>query len=114
MMLTTEKLTAMKAALKDGKAVQAMGGIVKTVAQSDKIGFDWVNTTINDVVVMREYREQENPVGTSAENPIPYTEGETPLINNAFYLVDGAIKVWMEEWVDWTSSGKETEAADGE
>ena len=63
---------------------------------------------------MREYSEQENPVGASAENPIPYTEGETPLINNAFYLVDGAVKVWMEEWVDWTSSGKETEAADGE
>ena len=113
MMLTTEKLTAMKAALKDGKAVQAMGGIVKTVTQSDKLGFDWVNTTINDVVVMREYREQESPAGTSAENPIPYTEG-TPLINNAFYLVDGVVKVWMEEWVDWTKSGEETEAANGE
>ena len=50
--------------------------------------------------VRKDYIEQDNPVGTSAENPIPYSEG-VPLINNAYYLVDGVIKVWMEEWVDW-------------
>lgn len=55
---------------------------------------------MNDVEVRKDYIEQENPVGTSAENPIPYSEG-VPLINNAYYLVDGVIKVWMEEWVDW-------------
>ena len=39
-------------------------------------------------------------VGTSADNPIEYTEG-VPLINNAFYRVDGVIKVYMDGWVDW-------------
>lgn len=99
-MMNSEKLNAMKAALQDGKVVQAMGGIVKTREQSDKLGFDWVSTSINDVVVMREYIEQENPVGTSADNPIVYEEG-VPLINNAFYSVDGTVKVWMDGWVDW-------------
>lgn len=99
-MMNSEKLNAMKAAMRDGKAVQAMGGITTTTEQSDKLGFDWVNTVINDVVVKREYIEQENPVGTSADNPIEYTEGMA-LIDNAFYLVDGTIKVWMGEWVDW-------------
>lgn len=99
-MMNSEKLNAMKAALQDGKVVQSMGGIVKAREQSDKLGFDWETTSINDVVVLREYIEQENPVGTSADNPIVYTEG-MPLINNAFYLVDGTVKVWMDGWVDW-------------
>lgn len=95
-----EKLAAIKGAVKDGKLVQAAGGIAVTEAQSDKLGFDWKIYSVNDVVVRKDYIEQENPVGTSAENPIEYTEG-MPLINNAFYRVDGAIKVWMNEWVDW-------------
>lgn len=99
-MMNCEKLAAMKNAMKDGKAVQALGGIGKSREQSDKLGFDWENTVVNDVVVKREYVEQEDPVGTSADNPIVYAEG-VPLINNAFYLVDGKVKVWMEEWVDW-------------
>ena len=36
----------------------------------------------------------------AADNPIEYTEG-VPLINNAFYRVDGVIKVYMDGWVDW-------------
>lgn len=99
-MMTTEKLSAMKGAIKDGKLVQAAGGITVTMAQSDKLGFDWQITSVNDVVVRKDYVEQEAPVGTSAENPIEYVEG-APLINNAFYRVDGVIKVWMNEWVDW-------------
>ena len=99
-MMTTEKLSAVKGAVKDGKLVQAAGGITQHTEQSDKLGFDWRVTSVNDVVVRKDYIEQENPVGTSAENPIPYSEG-VPLINNAYYLVDGVIKVWMEEWVDW-------------
>ena len=50
--------------------------------------------------VRKDYVEQENPVGTSADNPIEYTGG-VPLINNAFYRVDGVIKVYMDGWVDW-------------
>lgn len=99
-MMNSKKLNEMKAALQDGKTVQAMGGIVKKREQSDKLGFDWLSASINDVVVRREYIEQENPVGTSADNPIVYTEG-TPLISNAFYSVGKAIKVWMDNWVDW-------------
>lgn len=80
--------------------VQTLGGFTYTTTQSDKLGYDWRNTILNDVVVAREYVEQPDALGTSADNPIIYTEG-TPLINNAFYSVDGVIKVWMEEWVDW-------------
>lgn len=99
-MMTTEKLSAVKGAVKDGKLVQAAGGITQHTEQSDKLGFDWKITSVNDVVVRKDYIEQENPVGTSAENPIEYADG-VPLINNAFYRVSGAIKVWMNEWVDW-------------
>ena len=99
-MMTTEKLSAVKGAVRDGKLVQAAGGITVTEEQSDKLGFDWKIVSVNDVVVRKEYIEQTTPVGTSAENPIEYADG-VPLINNAYYLVDGVIKVWMEEWVDW-------------
>lgn len=99
-MMNSEKLVAMQAVIRDGKIVQSLGGITTTMEQSDKLGFNWVNTVINDVVVKREYVEQKHPVGTSAENPIIYVDGMV-LINNAFYLVDGSVKVWMEEWVDW-------------
>lgn len=75
--------------------------LVHTVTtQSDKLGFDWVETYVGDIIVKKEYIEQENPVGTSADNPIEYTEG-VELIDNAFYLVGGSVKVWMGEWVDW-------------
>lgn len=99
-MMTTEKLNALKVAIRDGKLVQNAGGITAITEQSDKLGFDWKVYSVNDVVVRRDYIEQETSVGTSAENPIEYTGG-LPLINNAFYRVDGAIKVWMGEWIDW-------------
>ncbi len=99
-MMRTEKLNAIKGAIKDGKMVQAAGGIAVTMQQSDKLGFDWKVYSVNDVVVRKEYIAQAVPVGTSADNPIDYTEG-MPLINNAFYRVDGVIKVYMDGWVDW-------------
>lgn len=68
--------------------------------QSDKLGYDWLETYVGDVLVKQEYIEQENPVGTSADNPIEYEEGMA-LINNAFYRRDGKIYVWMNEWVEW-------------
>lgn len=85
----------------DGEMVRAAGGIRVATVQSDKLGYDWTVYTVNDVVVRKDYVEQENPVGTSAENPIEYTEG-VELINNAYYRVDGKIMVWMGEWVEWT------------
>lgn len=91
----------MAAALSLRGSVEQITSLVRTeTTQSDKLGFDWVETYVGDVIVKKEYIEQENPVGTSAENPIVYTEGMA-LIDNAFYLVDGSIKVWMGEWVDW-------------
>ena len=87
--MRTEKLNAIKGAIKDGKTVQAAGGIAVTMQQSDKLGYDW-----------KEYIAQTVPVGTSADNPIDYTDG-MPLINNAYYRVDGKIKVYMDGWVDW-------------
>ena len=90
----------LKGAITDGKLVQAAGGITQRMEQSDKLGFDWRIFTVNDVDVRKDYVEQENPVGTSADNPIEYPEG-VPLINNAFYRVDGVIKVYMDSWVDW-------------
>ena len=82
--------------------VQAAGGIAATMQQSDKLGSDWKVYSVNDVVVRKEYIAQAVPVGTSADNPIDYSDG-VPLINNAYYRVNGKIKVWMDEWVDWES-----------
>lgn len=75
--------------------------------QSDKLGHDWdcvyLGSGSNKQLLRQEYVEQENPIGTSADNPIIYTK-DTPLINNAFYLVDGKTKVWMGEWIDWNAN----------
>jgi hypothetical protein len=98
--MNSEKLSAIKAAIRDGKTAQSAGGISVTTGQSDKLGYDWKVFTVNDIEVRKDYIEQENPVGNSADNPIVYTEG-TPLINNAYYRKDGKIYVWMEEWVEW-------------
>ena len=100
--MNSEKMTAIKGAIKDGKMVQAAGGITITTAQSDKLGFDWKIYSVNDIIVRKDYIEQANPVGTSADNPIEYADG-VPLINNAYYRVDGKIKVYMDGWVDWES-----------
>ena len=99
-MMQTEKLNAIKSAIKDGKMVQAAGGITVTQEQSDKLGYDWKVYMVNNIAVRKEYVVQENPTGTK-NNPIGYTEG-VPLINNAYYRKDGEIYVWAGEWVEWT------------
>lgn len=83
-----------------GETVQAAGGISVTTTQSDKLGYDWKIYAVNDIVVRKDYIEQEDPVGTSAENPIEYAEG-VELIDNAYYRMNGKICVWMGEWVEW-------------
>ena len=98
--MQTEKLNAIKSAIKDGKMVQAAGGITVTQEQSDKLGYDWKVYMVNDIAVRKEYVAQENPTGTK-NNPIVCTEG-VPLINNAYYRKDGEIYVWAGEWVEWT------------
>lgn len=82
--------------------IQALGGLKTETVQSDKLGYDWRNVYVGDVLVRQEYVEQETKTGTE-DNPIIYAEG-VPLINNAYYLKDGALYVWMEEWVEWSDA----------
>ena len=100
--MNSEKLNAIKDTIRDGKIVQAAGGIAVTQGQSDKLGYDWKVYTVNDMAVRKEYVAQENPTGTK-DNPIVYAE-DVPLINNAYYRKDGKIYVWMGEWVEWDDS----------
>ena len=93
--MTQDKLEKLKTAIKDGKLVQAAGGIASTLMQSDKLGFDWKNIYVNDVLVRQEYVEQAVKRGT-ADNPIAWASG-MPLIQNAYYTNNGETKVWMGE-----------------
>ena len=91
--MTQDKLEKLKAAIKDGKLVQAAGGITEDVTQSDKLGFDWRNIYVNKILVRQEYVGQAVKAGT-ADNPIAW-EPDMPLIQNAYYTHGGEIKVWM-------------------
>lgn len=91
--MTQDKLEKLKTAIKDGKLVQAAGGITEAVTQSDKLGFDWRIYSVNDVVVRKDYIEQAVKAGT-ADNPIVWASGMV-LIQNAYYTHNGEIKVWM-------------------
>ncbi len=85
--------------LADNQAIVDMvneaGGIKVTRSQSDKLGYDWANYYVNDILVRQVYEEQATPAGT-AENPIVYSP-TLPLIPNAFYTYEGVRKVWMGE-----------------
>ena len=103
--MTETKLTQMKSAIKDGKLVQAAGGITEDVTQSDKLGYDWRNIYVNKILVRQEYIEQSVKAGT-AENPIVWKAGMS-LIQNAYYTHGGETKVWMGEagaTADWSNS----------
>lgn len=92
--MQNDKLNAVKEAIRNGCMVESAGGISITATQSDKLGFDWRIYSVNDVIVRKDYVEQDNPAGTSADNPIEY-EDDVPLINNAYYHKDNGIYVWM-------------------
>lgn len=103
--MTQDKLEKLKTAIKDGKLVQAAGGITEDVTQSDKLGFDWRNIYVNKILVRQEYIEQEVKAGT-ADNPIVWKAGMS-LIQNAYYTHNGEIKVWMGtagKKADWTDA----------
>ena len=103
--MTETKLIQIKSAIKDGKLVQAAGGITSTVTQSDKLGYDWRNIYVNDILVRREYVEQAVKAGT-ADNPIAW-KPDMPLVQNAYYTYNGETKVWMGEagkQAEWTDS----------
>ena len=98
-MMFDELLGKIKADHAAAKTIDACGGLKTKLGQSDKLGYDWENVYVGEVLVRQEYIEQADPAGTES-NPIEYAEG-VPLINNAFYLKDGKKYVWMEEWVEW-------------
>lgn len=103
--MTQDKLEKLKTAIKDGKLVQAAGRITEDVTQSDKLGFDWRNIYVNDILVRREYVEQAVKYGT-ADNPIAWAS-DMALIQNAYYTYNGETKVWMGEAgkkADWTDA----------
>ena len=103
--MTQDKLEKLKTAIKDGKLVQAAGGITEDMTQSDKLGYDWRNIYVNKILVRQEYVEQAVKAGT-ADNPIVWASG-MPLIQNAYYTHGGEIKVWMGEAgkkADWTDA----------
>lgn len=88
--------------------VEAAGGIKTSLVQSDKLGYDWKNYYVNDILVRQEYIEQENPVGTS-ESPIEWSEN-TVLITNGFYIYEDVRKVWCGETgvtANWNDSNWE-------
>ena len=103
--MTQDKLEKLKTAIKDGKLVQASGGITENVTQSDKLGYDWSNIYVNKILVRQVYVEQAVKAGT-ADNPIAW-EPDMQLIQNAYYTYNGEIKVWMGEAgkkADWTDA----------
>ena len=93
--MTQDKLEKLKTAIKDGKLVQAAGGITEDLTQSDKLGYDWRNIYVNKILVRQVYIEQAVKFGT-ADNPIAW-EPDMPLIQNAYYIYNGETKVWMGE-----------------
>jgi hypothetical protein len=93
--MTEAKLAQVKKAITDGKLVQAAGGITEDVTQSDKLGYDWRNIYVNDILVRQEYVEQAVKAGT-ADNPIVWAPAMA-LIQNAYYTYNGETKVWMGE-----------------
>lgn len=104
-MTQDEKITLAK---EIGEKIRILADLLTVErTQSDKLGHDWdcvyLGSGSNKQLLRQEYVEQEHPIGTSADNPIIYTK-DTPLINNAFYLVDGKTKVWMGEWIDWNAN----------
>lgn len=103
--MTQDKLEKLKTAIKDGKLVQAAGGITTTVTQSDKLGYDWRNIYVNKILVRQVYAEQAVKAGTT-DNPIVWASGMA-LIQNAYYTHNGETKVWMGaagKKADWTDS----------
>lgn len=76
--------------------VSAAGGITTEIEQSDKLGFDWFIYKVNNVVVRKDYVEQDTPVGT-ADNPIIWA-ADVPLVPNGCYAHNGVVKVWTGDF----------------
>lgn len=93
--MTKDKLNQIKKSIMDGRMVAKAGGISVTVEQSDKLGFNWNVYAVNNIVVRKEYVEQEVKVGT-ADSPIIWKDGMTAY-PNFYYVKDSVRKVWTGE-----------------
>lgn len=98
--MTREQAYEIRRTLNDGIAVNKVGGIKTEIMQSDKVGYDWKNTYVNDILVKQEYVEQDIKMGTE-DNPIVWKEGMQG-IDNAYYLKDEIRYVYMNgEFVEF-------------
>lgn len=74
--------------------VAKYGGFKTKQVQSDKLGFDWIEEYLGEILLTKTYVQQTNPVGTK-DNPIEYSDG-IQLIDNAYYMKDGKLVVYMD------------------
>lgn len=81
--------------IEQGERIEKLGGITYTIEQSDKIGYNWHCYRVGNVIVKRDYVEQDNPIGT-ADNPFEWVSGMS-LILNGFYAYDGKLYVAIAE-----------------
>ena len=75
--------------------IDTFGGFTNKTVQSDKIGYDWIEEYLGDVLVKQTYVEQENPVGV-ADNPFNFTVG-VQLMPNAYYMYKDERYVYVGE-----------------
>lgn len=75
--------------------LERLGGMTETIEQSDKIGYDRRCYMVGEVVVKREYVEQDNPIGT-ADNPFEWKAG-IKLIPNGYYTYNSKRYVAIKE-----------------
>lgn len=77
-------------------AVAEAGGIKHTITPSDKVGYDWKNYYVNEILVRQVYVLQAVPVGTES-NPYTWT-ATTVMVPNAYYVHNDERKVWMGKY----------------
>lgn len=76
-------LTQIKADKKIVDQVNSLGGFQEKNSQSDKLGYDFKELYLGDILLKKEYSPQEVQKGTQ-DNPFIFSQG-IPLIPNAFY-----------------------------
>lgn len=77
--------------------VNDAGGIRVAITQSDKVGYDWKITYVNEIPVKYEYIEQENPKGVK-DNPFPWNETLSLIPNACTIFYNCAVKVSSRSW----------------
>lgn len=76
-------LAQIKADKKIVDQINSLGGLQEKYSQSDKIGYDFKELYLGDILLKKEYSPQEDKKGTQ-DNPLVFSKG-IPLIPNVFY-----------------------------